>query len=115
MPEQTQYIPEEWATGWWAPREAMVSTQEADEADSSAPPESPEKKLMMAVLCDAVEVYAKHDGSAAWKDAHEWIVESRVDYPFSFDNVCYFVGLDPDALREGVIRWSEDQQRGGVA
>ena len=76
----------------------------------SAGAERPEKQLMLAVLQDAVATLLKHAGSARSgprrlvREAEQWINARDPDWPFSFDNICSALNLDPAALREGLRR-----------
>lgn len=38
-------------------------------------------------------------------EAEEWILEEDGDWPFSFENVCEVLGLNPRYVRQGLIRW----------
>ena len=68
-----------------------------------------ERRLMMAVLEDAVHCYRKH-GSASdprmkqlFLDAEAWINGTDRLWCFSFENVCDSLELDPDYVRDGLI------------
>lgn len=69
-----------------------------------------EKKLMLAVLRDAVECLEKYRGSrnGAAKELYEnaiyWIEDRRRDWLFSFVNICDFLGFDPDYMRESLLK-----------
>jgi hypothetical protein len=69
--------------------------------------------LMLAVLEDAIECFQKYvaaedkRGKAQFDEAEEWILEKNSDWFFSFENVCAIVRLDPDYLRQGLLRWKE--------
>lgn len=71
----------------------------------------PEKKLVLAVLEDAVKCYQDNAGTAHSKgkklfdDTEQWIFETASDWLFSFENVCTLLGLDPEYLRAGLMRW----------
>ena len=53
----------------------------------------PEKKLMLAILKDAIECEDK-----------EWILdESESEYLFSFKNICETLGFNPNYLRKGIM------------
>lgn len=73
----------------------------------------PEKRLMLAVLEDAVAVYRKHvhsrhpGGRALFTEAEEWIVSDDQEWPFSFVNICHTLDLDPDYIRGGLARWKK--------
>ena len=71
----------------------------------------PEKRLMLAVLEDAVLCFQKGSFAgdrrrkALFPDAEEWIMEENSDWPFSFENICEVLGFNPDYLRQGLLRW----------
>ena len=66
--------------------------------------DTPEKRLMFAVLLDAV-VQLQRRHSPAATDAEIWIrgEEDRDDAPFSFRNVCEALALDPSYLARGLL------------
>ncbi len=69
---------------------------------------SPEKRLMIAVLDDAVQSFfagigrRKSGDLRHFREAEEWIMDSRGDQAFSFDWICNLLGLDPAYLRSGL-------------
>jgi hypothetical protein len=73
----------------------------------------PEKKLMLAVLEDAVHCY--RDNLAAESDtkrkvfheAEEWLLEEGVDAAFSFESICDALDLSPEYVRKGLLRWKQ--------
>jgi len=71
----------------------------------------PEKRLMLAVLEDAVLCFQKGSSAgdrrrkALFPDAEEWIMEENRDWPFSFENICEVFGINPAYLRQGLLRW----------
>ena len=75
-----------------------------------------ERKLLLAVLEDAVGCFQKysfaHDkkGRARFKDAELWIMEESDDGVFSFNAVCELLEIDPDYLRRGLLKWKEKQR-----
>ena len=73
-------------------------------------PLSPEHELMIAVLEVALADYQR-----CWKvrdkksmerfaDAQAWILEPNSDWIFSFVNCCEAIGIEPDYLRQGLLR-----------
>jgi len=78
----------------------------------------PEKKLMLAVLEDAIACYQKYlfardgKGKALFQEAEEWIKEKGGDWLFSFPNVCEILGFDPEYLRQGLVQWKEKRVEG---
>ncbi|HME62454.1 MAG TPA: hypothetical protein VKH62_14515 [Candidatus Binatia bacterium] len=71
----------------------------------------PEKKLMLAILEDAIACYQKYffvrdsKGKALFQEAEEWVDEAGAANVFSFDSVCETLGLNPDYLRRGLTNW----------
>ena len=67
-----------------------------------------ERRLMLAVLEDAVEMYRKHCGPRSGRnrqlflDAEEWIENDDRMWMFSFRNLCDVLELDADYLRRGL-------------
>ena len=72
-----------------------------------------ERRLMIAVLEDAVDVYRKQAGARdaraqqLFREAEEWIEDTDRTWLFSFQNICDVLGLDADYLRGGLRRWKE--------
>src|SRR2546421_3097605 len=59
-----------------------------------------EKRLMLAVLTDAVTTFLRHldtktrRGQRLFREAEEWIQSEDMSWTFAFENVCQTVGLD---------------------
>ena len=67
--------------------------------------DSPEKRLMFAVLLDAVIQLQRRNSSGA-TEAEIWIRgEENSEAPFSFHSVCEALGLDASYLARGVLAW----------
>ena len=75
----------------------------------------PEKKLMLAVLEDAIACYQKYifaregKGRVLAQETEQWLLDENGDWLFSFDNVCETLGFDPAYLREGMLRWKQQK------
>jgi hypothetical protein len=68
----------------------------------------PEKRLMLAVLLDAI-VQLRRSGSTGAIEASRWIHgEGADDSAFSFRAVCDALGLDPGYLSRGVFSWARE-------
>lgn len=71
----------------------------------------PEKRLMLAVLLDAVECFQKYAllrkarSHPIFNDAKTWIFEDDDERLFSFINICEAIGLNPQYLRNGLSHW----------
>ena len=78
-------------------------------------PLEPERRLMLAVLEDAIACFQKYIFArdsrrrVLFREAEEWIVEEGSDWLFSFENICEVLGFDPQYVREGLIRWKEEK------
>jgi hypothetical protein len=73
----------------------------------------PEKRLMLAVLEDALACFQKHFSSRGgrglrlFRETEEWIFRGDNSQPFSFSNICEVVGFDPEYIRQGLLKWRE--------
>ncbi len=77
-----------------------------------------ERRLMAALLSDGIEAYIHQATSRATDlyavarpkvrtDACEWVETPDESYVFSFDNVCECLGINPEYLRLGLLRYIE--------
>jgi len=70
-----------------------------------------EEALMLAVLEDAIECFQKYlfaqneRGKRSFQEAEDWILEKNSDWLFSFHSICETLELNPDYLRQGLLRW----------
>jgi hypothetical protein len=70
--------------------------------------ERPERRLMLAVLEDAIGTVLKHRAGAhgrsrrLLREAEQWIHARNQDWPFSFENICSVLNLDAGARRAGL-------------
>lgn len=75
----------------------------------------PEKRLMLAILKDAVSTFqadlfaANVKSSRRYEQAKDWITETDGDWVFSFENICEHLGLNPAYVRNGLLRWMENK------
>lgn len=69
-----------------------------------------EKRLMIAILKDAVECLDKYRGArnsagrSHYENALEWVQDKGTDWLFSFTNICDLLGFDPDYLRSVLLK-----------
>ncbi len=74
-----------------------------------------EYNLVFALLEDAVHCFKKYRFAEAqsarelYDEAREWIESTDRSWPFSFENVCMILSIDPDFLRQGLRRWEQQQ------
>ena len=72
---------------------------------------APEKKLMLAVLEDAVRSFQTchmaRSGQRKYEfeKAQRWIFGFGGDWVFSFESICWTLDLDPQYIRSGLARW----------
>jgi hypothetical protein len=73
-----------------------------------------ERRLMLAVLEDAVDSYRKcalardPREQASFLEAREWFWSSDRSWLFAFENICDVLEMDADYLRTGLDRWRRD-------
>lgn len=69
-----------------------------------------EKRLMIAILKDAVECLEKYRDARSssarinYQNAIEWVEDTSTDWLFSFTNICELLGFDPSYLRETLLK-----------
>ena len=69
-----------------------------------------EKRLMIAILKDAVECLNKYRGARSslgtsqYQNALEWVEDEGTEWLFSFNNICDLLGFDPNYLRKVQIK-----------
>jgi hypothetical protein len=74
-----------------------------------------ERRLMLAVLEDAVECYQKYAlardprGRLLFEDACDWIQSGEREWPFSYENICEVLGLHPEYIRRGLSKWRQQK------
>ena len=82
-----------------------------------------EKRLMIAILKDAVECLEKYrgvrksPGDELYQNSLEWIGDKGTGWLFSFDNICGLLGFDPDYLRDFLLKREHQlvkRSKGGV-
>jgi len=72
---------------------------------------SGEKALMMAVLEDGIRCFQEHlrapraNPRLLSQQAEVWIGAVDYEWPFSFNNICETLGIDPSALRAALFAW----------
>lgn len=77
----------------------------------------PERRLMVAVLEDGIACYKKYYDAkrprykTLFQETEDWFFGKGNGWFFSFETVCETLGIDPDYLREGLLKWKEDQLR----
>ena len=79
-----------------------------------------EKRLLLAMLEDAVHCFQMHilarkpHERRLFQEAEEWIDSEDAQWFFSFDNICEILSIHPGRLREGLRQWKTAQIDGQV-
>ena len=72
---------------------------------------TPELRLMTAVLEDAIQTFCRCVASRGrrsqrlFRETAEWFESSDVSWPFSFENICDALRLEPEWIRGLLRRW----------
>lgn len=86
------------------------------DSDTGEPPRQPEKRLMFAVLQEAVrgldqDILGGTSRTAKFRsEIEEWFAANDRRWPFSFVNICEALDLDASRLRRALSRWRENRQ-----
>ena len=74
---------------------------------------SGEKRLMLAVVENALDCYQKYIvatdriGRALFKDAAEWMASTSNEDVYSFENISETLDINPSYFRRGVAAWHQ--------
>lgn len=107
--EQTGWIFGDPSAAVFQPDTLLVSRYVS--ARSSQASFAPEKRLMLAILEDAIFCFQEHHAARLGKNKQEfdkvrrWIFEPAEDWVFSFENICSSLDLSPEYVRSGLRRW----------
>jgi hypothetical protein len=78
----------------------------------------PIMRLMGGILADAVRSFQRNfeaQGASRrleYREARQWLFDDKEDGPFSFEDVCEALDIDPRRLRELIIRWEKNKRPG---
>lgn len=81
---------------------------------------APERKLMFAVLVDAIECYQKYVDAKSRRhrkifyEVESWIESRDEGSIYSFEQLCDVLCLDPSYLRRGLVAWRRERGGAGV-
>ena len=76
----------------------------------------PIMRLMGGILADAVRCVQRNLDARSpgrrqeYREARFWIFHDKGDGPFSFEDVCDALGVDPRRLRDLIIRWEKNRR-----
>jgi hypothetical protein len=72
------------------------------------PSREPENRLMLAVLEEALVTFQRGLNSPVperrkrFCEVDRWVLDRESDWPFSFENICQTLRIDPDYIRAGL-------------
>lgn len=78
------------------------------EPATTEPSRDPENRLMLAVLEEALVTFQRGLNSPVperrkrFFEVDRWVAERDSDWPFSFENICQTLQIDPDYIRAGL-------------
>ena len=85
-----------------------------DNGDRSELTRDPSNRLMLAVLEEALVTFQRGINSPVpeqrrrFCEVDEWVASDDTEWPFSFENICEALRLDPDYIRGGLRRMKKD-------
>ena len=106
-------LPEETVANLFGP--AVILPAQFTEQMGAKQSDRGEKRLMLAVLEEAVATYQRNvdaktrHGQRVFREAEEWIRTTNSAWPFAFENICHALEIEPDFLRRGLEAWKEKQ------
>lgn len=99
----------------WSQADASSSTEYAAGFHSRSLA-APEVKLIAAVLDDAISCFKKYATAKEcreqrlFRETEEWLFGEDPSWPFSFENLCEFLEINPSYLRGGLLRLKQQLQ-----
>jgi hypothetical protein len=94
--------------------DTLLFTQFFDDRRSKAGRE-PEKRLMLAVLEDAIHCFQENHAVRRGKkkrlfdNVQSWLFEASRGWVFGFENICSVLEVNPEYVRKGLIQWQEKE------
>lgn len=90
-------------------RDARISEEYVEQLRSRGVLQA-EKKLMLAVLSEALNTYLKYlaardyRGKKRLQEVEQWLLEEETEWPFSFQNISESLGLNPSHFRHRLMQ-----------
>jgi len=116
--DHTNHAFDERATTVFQP-DTMLASQYFDRI-RRRPELDPERRLMFAVLEDAVNICLKNAGTAdpqrreLLSEAEDWIADRDSTWLYAFENICSVLDLEPDYIRRGLRAWKQRARKAGA-
>jgi hypothetical protein len=88
--------------------DTMAPTQYFDRLRGGLEAQSGERRLMVAILEDAIHTYLKFAGDPRklqqdqFREADAWVESDDRSWVFAFASICEHLGLEPSQLRRGL-------------
>ena len=82
-----------------------------------APPETPERKLMSAILAEVFNTLEKYRGTESRrairlvKEACDWLTWEDDSWLYSLGSICDHLGLDRDSIREEMLAIAKQNKK----
>lgn len=79
-----------------------------------------ERRLLLAVLEEAIDCYCKTCGSGdtrsrnLYREADKWLFSNDRTQCFAFGNICDVLDLDSSSIRHALLAWKADRAGGMV-
>jgi len=73
-----------------------------------------ERRLMLAVLEDAVACFQKYAGATRprnkrlFQEAEQWFFDEDTSWVFSFETICGVLNINPEYFRKCLSRWKQE-------
>ena len=80
----------------------------------------PEKRLMLAVLEDAIAsfqrnfIQSRNAEEPDDNDVESWLDSDDMSWPFSFASICQALDMEPEYLRRGLQHWRDRAAQAGT-
>jgi hypothetical protein len=97
----------------WFGQPDVLCTHEYLHVYQGKPSDTPERRLMAAVLRDAIDCYLRdccavnRHRKRSYREAEEWFFSGDDHGVFSLYNVCGILNLDPGYIRRRLVRYKE--------
>jgi hypothetical protein len=78
---------------------------------------TPEQQLVAAVLVEAIHCFQRYRfgrdrrSRRLFGEAEGWLMSEATDWPFSCENICAVLGVDPEYLRGHLLFWRDKIDR----
>jgi hypothetical protein len=71
----------------------------------------PEKRLMYSILIFAIIDYLSENRKSYYRDARKWFNNKEMDYIYSFHNICFTMGVNPNTFRSKLKKLKRNKNK----